>query len=217
MIPSLLEGALVTVQLTALAGLLAAAIAVPVGFARLSSSLVVRLVAGFYVEVFRGTSALVQLFFIYFILPIFGVYLSPFAAGVLALGLNVGSYGAEVVRGAVQAVPAAQTEAATALGMGRLVTFRRVILPQALLVIVPSAGTLMIDLLKLTSLVSLITLSDLTFEAQQIRLETGQSLETFGAILIIYFLLASIIAEGTRRWELRLRRGYDIGGTESAV
>jgi polar amino acid transport system permease protein len=211
MVASLLEGTAVTLKITFLAAILAMAVALVMGTARLSGSALVRLLAGLYIEVFRGTSALVQLYVIYFVLPFFGLSPSPLAAGVLALGLNTGSYGAEIVRGAVQAVPAAQREAAIALGLGRWARFRRVILPQALLVILPSAGTLLIDLVKLTSLVSLITLADLTFEAQQIRLESGRSLEVFALVLVIYFLLSTVVATAINWCERRARRGYDIG------
>jgi polar amino acid transport system permease protein len=204
---SLLDATLVTLEVTCLAALVAAVIALLAGTGRLSNSALVRAVSGFYVELFRGTSALVQLYFLYFVLPFAGVSLSPLAAGVLALGLNTGSYGAEIVRGAVQAVPAAQREAAAALDVPRWPTFRHVILPQALVVILPSAGTLLIDLLKLTSLVSLITLHDLTFEAQRVRLATGDTVEAFAAVLVIYFVLASAIDAGVRLLERRARRG----------
>src|SRR5262245_41827711 len=111
----LLDGAAVTAEITALSIVVALLVAFPVGLARLSTVGPVRWLAGAYVEVFRGTSVLVQMFWFFFALPAFGVRLTPVAAGVLALGLNVGAYGAEIVRGAVKAVPRGQLEAATAL------------------------------------------------------------------------------------------------------
>lgn len=206
---ALLDGAGVTISVWFLAALLAVPVAIVAGAARLSRLPLVRMLAGVYIEFFRGTSALVQLFFLFFVLPFFGLPLSPFAAGVLALGLNEGSYGAEVVRGALQAVPKGQREAATVLGMSRWARFRRVIFPQALVLILPPAGNLAIDLLKLTSLVSLVTLSDITFEGQQLRLSAGDPLAVFGVLLVIYFVLATLIAAGFRVLERRARRGLD--------
>jgi polar amino acid transport system permease protein len=147
------------------------------------------------------------------VLPLLGVYLTPLQAGVLALGLNVGSYGAEVVRGGINSVPTGQREAAIACGMGSWAQFRRVILPQALVVILPSAGNLYIDLLKASALVSLITLADLTYEGEMLRVEGHNTFEVFGLLLVLYFLLASAIAAVVRLLERRVRRGIDAAGT----
>ncbi|HEX5477774.1 MAG TPA: amino acid ABC transporter permease, partial [Burkholderiales bacterium] len=146
MIQPLLRGLGVTLEITAAAAALAILIALAAGLARLSRSRWLRWPASVYVEVFRGTSALVQLFWFYFVLPFFGVELSAFAAGTLVLALNTGAYGSEVVRGAVQAVPRGQREAAAALNLGRLQALRRVILPQALPAMLPPAGNLAIEL-----------------------------------------------------------------------
>lgn len=212
-IEPLLKGSVITIQVTVLASILAAIVALVAGAARLSRSWLIRTVAGIYIEVFRGTSVLVQLYFAYFVLPLFGLELTPLTAGVLAIGLNSGSYGAEIVRGAVQAVPKGQVEAATVLGMSAWKRFRHVVLPQALVIILPSAGNQLIDLLKLTSLVSLITLADITFEAQALRTTYGDTLQIFSAVLVFYFVLASGIAAGTRALERRVRRGIDAAGT----
>jgi polar amino acid transport system permease protein len=171
----------------------------------------VRLLAGAYIEFFRGTSVLVQMFWIFFALPAFGVSMSALTAGVLALGLNVGAYGAEVVRGAVKAVPAGQVEAAIALNMRPMLRMRRVILPQAIVAMLPPMGNLMIELLKGTALVSLITLSDLTFQAQVLRSRTGDTLTIFVLVLIFYFLMAGVITVLVRLLERRVTRGLDVG------
>src|SRR4051812_15812295 len=170
----LLEGAAVTAKITVLSIALAILVALPVGIARLSTVAPVRWLAGAYVEIWRGTSVLVQMFWFFFALPAFGIQLTAIAAGVLALGLNVGAYGAELVRGAVKAVPRGQVEAAVALNMHGRPRFRGVVLPQAPVALLPPFGNLMIELLKGTALVSLITLSDLTFEAQVLRSSTGR-------------------------------------------
>lgn len=160
-----------------------------------------------YVEVFRGTSALVQLFWFYFALPRLGFSLTALGAGILVLGLNTGSYGAEVVRGAVQAVPAGQREAARALGLSEAQIFRRIVLPQAAVRMVPPAGNLLIELLKNTALASTIALTELTFRAQALRSETLRTVEIFSVTLVLYFILAQGIAFGMNRIERRLAVG----------
>ncbi len=132
-----------------------------------------------YVEIFRGTSALVQLFWLFFVLPQFGVMIDAFAVAVLALGLNVGAYGSEVVRGAIKSVARGQWEASIALNMSRAQMLRRIILPQAFIAMIPPWGNLFIELLKSTALVSLITLSDLAFRAQQMNQTTLKTLPIF--------------------------------------
>ena len=211
-LPQLLEGALVTVQITALAALVALAAAFASGLARLSRWRVLRAAATVYVEVFRGTSALVQLFWLFFVLPFFGINLSPFAVAVAGLGLNIGAYGSEVVRGAVQAVPKGQVEAAKALNMSSWQILRLVVLPQAAVAMLPPWGNLLIELLKATALVSLITLTDLTFKAYQLNMATFRTVEIFGGVLVIYFVLALAITGLVRLAERRFGRGLAKGG-----
>ena len=141
---------------------------------RLYGAAPLRWLAVTYVEIFRGTSALVQLFWLFFVLPQFGISMEPFTVAVLGLGLNVGAYGAEVVRGAIQGVQRGQWEATTALNMTRWQVLRRIILPQAFVAMIPPWGNLFIELLKSTALVSLITLSDLAFRAQELNETTMQ-------------------------------------------
>lgn len=204
-LPFLLRGALVTIQVTLLGLGLALVVAFVAGLARLSPRWPLRWLAGGFVEIFRGTSVVVQLFWFFFALPIFGVQLEPLVAAVLALGLNGGAYAAEVVRGAVHAVPREQGEAATALNMGAYTRMRRVILPQALPLMLPPFGNISVDLLKASALVSLVTVSDLTFRAQIVRSSTGETALVFGLILVIYFALACALALVFRMLELRLR------------
>ena len=142
-------------------------------------------------------------------LPLAGFELTPLQAGVLGLGLNVGAYGAEVVRGAVQSIGKEQYEACVALNLGRWQGMRHVILPQAFLVMLPTFGNNAIELLKATSVVSLISLADMTFQAQVVRAQTGDTLLPFATILILYFAMASAIAWGVRALERRMARGLD--------
>jgi len=160
-----------------------------------------------YIEFFRGSSALVQLFWLFFVLPHFGILLEPVTVGIVGLGLNGGAYGAEIVRGAVLSVARGQYEAATALNMSRAQAMRRVILPQAFVAMMPPFGNLFIELLKSTALVSLITITDLTFRANQLVVYTLQSMEIYGITLNIYFVMALAIIVFMRRAERRLARG----------
>ena len=205
----ILKGAILTLQLTSAGIALALVMAFVAGLARLSPSASVRWLATIYIEFFRGTSVFVQLFWAYFVLPLIGVPISPFQAGVLALGLNVGAYGAEVVRGAVQAVPREQHEACTALNLTRWQSLRHVIVPQAFVVMLPTFGNNAIELLKGTAIVSLISLSDMTFQAQVVRAQTGNTAIPFLTILILYYLISLVISQSTRRLERRLSAGLD--------
>jgi polar amino acid transport system permease protein len=211
LVPPLVDGLVVTVELTLGGAAIAVGAAFLAGLGRLSGHRWLRYPAIAYIEIFRGTSALVQLFWFYFVLPLFGLDISAMAAGMLALGLNTGAYGAEVVRGAIQAVPRGQREAAVALNMTRAQTLARIIVPQALIAMLPPAGNLLIELLKNTSLVSLIAIAELTFRAQALRAATLQTGEIFVLILILYFAV-SLAIMGMVRWlEGRLARGLDHG------
>lgn len=206
----ILQGAVVTLQLTVLGCALALVMAFVAGLGRLSPHAPIRWLATVYIEFFRGTSVFVQLFWAYFVLPLMGVPVTPMQAGVLALGLNVGAYGAEVVRGAVVSVPKEQHEACVALNLTRWQSLRHVILPQALVLMLPTFGNNAIELLKATAVVSLISLADMTFQAQVVRAQTGSTAFPFVAILVLYFLIASAIAALVRGLERRLSAGLDV-------
>lgn len=201
-----------TLEITAAAGAAAAVIALATGLARASRSRWLRWPAAVYVEIFRGTSALVQLFWFYFVLPFFGVELTAFAAGTLVLALNTGAYGSEVVRGALRAVPRGQHEAAAALNLSPFQTLHRVLLPQAFPAMLPPAGNLAIELLKNTALVSLITITELTFTAQLLRAETLHSAGIFSLVMALYFAVALCITAGMRLVERRAARGLEREG-----
>lgn len=194
------DGAIVTAEQTGLAIVVAVSIAVLMGLMRLAPNLLVRASATVYIEIFRGTSLLVQLFWIFFVLPLFGLPLEKFTAGFIAVGMNLGAYGAEVVRGAIQAVPTGQYEAALALNMTPMTRMRRIIFPQALLLMLPPWGNLLIELLKGTALVALISVADLMFEAKQINGSTFLSIEAFGTALVIYYIFGRLIISPAMRW-----------------
>ena len=197
--PRLVEGTIITCQQFVLAAVLAILIAIAMGLMRLSAWGAVRWSATVYIEIFRGTSLLVQLYWIFFVLPLFGLTLDKFTAGFVAVGMNLGAYGAELVRGAILSVPRGQYEAALALNMSPLTRMRRVIFPQALINMLPPWGNLLIELLKGTALVSLISVADLMFQAKQINGATFLSAEAFGSALIIYYVLARLVVTPAMR------------------
>jgi polar amino acid transport system permease protein len=210
--PSFVEGTIVTLEQTGLGILLAVAVALTAGFMKMSSLFFVRWPAIVYIEIFRGTSLLVQMYWIFFVLPLFGITLEKFTAGFIAVGLNLGAYGAELVRGGVQSVPRGQYEAAIALNMPPFRRMRRIIFPQALLNMLPPWGNLLIELLKSTALVALISVTDLMFESKQINSTTFLSAQAFGTALIIYYIIARFIITPGMRWlEKRLSRKLSIG------
>jgi polar amino acid transport system permease protein len=203
----LLQGAVLTIEVTLLGCVLAVSMSLLAAITILYGPAPLRWLAKVYVEIFRGTSALVQLFWLFFVLPQFGISLEPFTVAVLGLGLNIGAYGAEVVRGAVIAVPRGQWEATVALNMTRSEALRRIILPQALVAMIPPWGNLFIELLKSTALVSLITLTDLAFKAQQLNQTTMKTVPIFTLVLLIYLAMSLCITIAMRFLEQSASRG----------
>nr|WP_214658803.1 ectoine/hydroxyectoine ABC transporter permease subunit EhuC [Candidatus Formimonas warabiya] len=206
-IPFLLNGLGVTIQLTVMAAILAFMVAFIVGLARLSKYRIMRIAAKIYVEFFRGTSLLVQLFWAYFVLPLFGLELTAMQAGVMIMGLNYGAYSSEIVRSAILAIPKGQTEAGVALNLSPRQIMFQIILPQAFLIMLPPFGNNLIELLKGTALVSLITLSDLMFQGVKMNMTTMRTTEVFTSILLIYFVLAYPLTLGVRWCEKKLSAG----------
>jgi len=203
----MLSGAAVTVEVMVYSTIVAAVLSFLFGFMKLSSIKLLRLIANIYIEVFRGTSLLVQLFWLYFALPLLGIQLSAMVAGVLAIGLNYGAYGAEVVRSAIQSIPKQQIEATIALNMTVRQKYQKVILPQAIRLMIPTFGNLLIELLKGTALVSLVTLSDLTFQAMSLQTATMETTKIFTLLLIFYFIIAYPLTLMVK-W---LERKYTVG------
>lgn len=201
------EGLMITVVTTVLSALLALILGFIVGLLRLSKNKLIRFIVGIYVEVFRGTSLLVQLFWIYFVLPMFGITMSALTAAVLTIGLNYGAYASEVVRSGIESVDQGQYEAGIALNFTRWQRMRRIILPQAFVMMIPNLGNQLIELFKSTSLVSLITLTDLTYQANVLNATTLQTTEIYTALLIIYFLLAWPLTKGMAILERKLTEG----------
>lgn len=186
----LLKGVKITVILTVLGGGLTLLLAFVVGLLRISENPIIRGITKAYVEVFRGTSLLVQLYWFYFVVPLFGLRLTAMQTGVLVLGLSYGAYAQEAVRSAILAVPDGQREAGIALNMKSSQIMRRVIVPQAIVRMIPPMGNRLIQLLKGTALVSMITLSELMYQGVKARMLTLENAKVFGLVLVIYYLLA---------------------------
>ena len=209
LLPLLMKGTLVTVEIAVAGILLAIVMAGVATVLRTSAWRALRWIGNVYVEVFRGTSLLVQLFWFFFVLPLppFNLELTPFTVAIVGLGLHYGAYGSEILRGALRSVPGGQYEAALALNMPASIRMRRIVLPQAMINALPPATNLMIELLKGTSLVSLITLSDLTFRARQLDEATFKTAEIFALTLVIYFVMAQIVVTVMRHFERRVSHG----------
>lgn len=202
-LPLILAGTIVTLRVFLLSAAIAAPSAFLLGLLRTAQSPVTRAAATVWVEFFRGTSTVVQLFWLYFALPFLGVSLSAEQAAVIGLGLVHGAYASEVVRGAILAVPRSQWEAAHALTLPRLVTLRKVVLPQAVPMMLPPLGNSAIFLLKGTSIASFITVPELTFQSSLIVTRTMAIFQVMGCVLVIYYLLALLLVHLGRVLERR--------------
>lgn len=188
----ILPGLKVTLQVLIFSAILAIIVAFVAGFGRLSRFKIIRFITTIYVELFRGTSLLVQLFWLFFALPAFGIQFTPLFAAIIALGLNYGAYASEVVRGSILAISKGQTEAAIALNMTYWQRMRIVILPQALRIMLPGFGNNIIELIKGTSLVSLITLNDLTYHGLMLQnVNLSYTMPVFLVLLFVYFLIGA--------------------------
>jgi polar amino acid transport system permease protein len=206
--PQLLHGALVTVEITAVSLLLGCVLGLLIGIGRLDPKR--RVVYGIctaYVAAIRGTPLLVQLFIWFFGLPQFGIMLPAFACGMVGLGIYSAAYVSEIVRGAIQSVDRGQMEAARSIGLSAGQAMRSVILPQAIVRMIPPLGNEFIALIKNSALVSLLTIHDLMHEGQKIISVSYRSLEVYLAVAVIYFILTGLTTLALGRLELRLRAG----------
>ncbi|AVZ73213.1 ectoine/hydroxyectoine ABC transporter permease subunit EhuC [Streptomyces lunaelactis] len=206
-----LPGIWITIQLLVYSAALATAVAFTVGIARTHSSRVVRFLAGFYTEIFRGMSALILMFWLFFVVPpLLGWQLVPMWAAVLALGLSYGAYGAEIVRGALNSVAPAQREAGVALSFTPWQRMRLILLPQAVPEMIPPFCNLLVELLKGTALVSLLGVGDVSFAAYLVRLATQESAQIYTISLVIYFVLAFVVTRSMKALERKTKRNIGI-------
>jgi polar amino acid transport system permease protein len=204
----LLHGALVTVEITAVSLLLGCVLGLLIGIGRLNPKR--RVVYGLcttYVAAIRGTPLLVQLFIWFFGLPQFGILLPAFVCGMLGMGIYSGAYVSEIVRGAIQSIDRGQMEAARSIGLSSGQAMRNVILPQAVVRMIPPLGNEFIALIKNSALVSLLTIHDLMHEGQKIISVSYRSLEVYLAVAVVYFILTGLTTLALGRIESRLKAG----------
>ncbi len=206
--PVMLTGAGYTLAFAVAAMIGGLAIGLPVALMRISPFAVLRLPAGLYVSAMRGTPLLVQIFVIYYGLPTVGIEFTPVTAGVLALSLNSGAYLSESLRGAIRAVSEGQWRAAFSLGLGYWQTLHHIVMPQALRIAVPSMSNTLISLIKDTSLVSVIALTELMLATKEVIATTFQPLPLYIAAACIYWALSLFFEALQRRAERRLNRAH---------
>lgn len=210
--PELLRGLVVTLEITALCIAMGIVFGLLLAMARLYGQRPVYWLATVYINFFRGTPILVQLFIVYYGLPSMGVDLSPFMAGVLALGLNSSAYQAEYFRGAIQSLPAGQMLAARSIGMSRALALRWIVLPQALRLVIPPWSNELILMLKYSSIVFFATVTDLMGAGRIIAGETFRYFEVFIVVALMYLAIVLLLSTGLRWLEARLRVP-GLGGT----
>lgn len=204
--PLLLIGAGVTIQITVLSTAIGFVIGLIVGVARISHVRLLRMLAEVYVEFFRGTPLLVQIFLFYFALPVLtGQRIDPFIAAISACGINSGAYVAEIFRAGIQSVDEGQMEAGRSLGMTWLQTMRYIIVPQAFKRVIPPLGNEFIAMLKDSSLVSVIGFEELTRRGQLIIAKTYGSFEIWMSVAVIYLVMTLTISRFVAYLERRYR------------
>jgi polar amino acid transport system permease protein len=218
-----LEGLWVTIQLALIAIAFASILALLGALGRLSTNPIAQGVAGFYISLFRGTPLLIQIYLIYLGLPQIGrqltilgypqlgqmFTLTAFQSGVLALSLNYGAYMTEIFRAGIQSISYGQREAAVAIGMTRLQTMRRVILPQAVRIIIPDIGNQFIAMQKDTAQVSVMGIWELTFRANRLARQESKFIEMFITAAILYWVLTIVSSWLESRLERRLAHAYE--------
>jgi len=208
--PDIWAGFSMTMKLTIGGGLLAFILAIIFGLMARMDNILIRAIARVVIEFFRGTSLVVQLFWLYYVLPQLGLKLDSILVGVLALGFNYGAYAAEVVRGSINAVPQGQWEATRALSMGGFQRTFRVIFPQAWALMLPSLANLLIQLLKGTAAVSFVAMTDLTWAIDKLRIESGTFVAyTIG--LLLYFGIAYLLILFMNVLEIRAKHRLGQG------
>lgn len=208
--PVLFQGLKITVLVLILSAIFAYLFAFIAGLCRLSKNRFIRKFTTFYVEIFRGTSLIVQLFWLYYAIPmLFGIDLgNDLFAGVLAISLNFGAYMSEIVRGSILAVDKGQTEASIALNMTPYQRMRLIIMPQAIRMMLPEFGNYFILMLKATSLVALIGMKDILYYGNILRsTDLSQAPMIYVLVLIFYFLIALPFIFINRKLEEMSKKG----------
>lgn len=193
--PKLLEGAVVTIELTIIAIIIGIVIGIPVAMGRVYGNKLVYSICTFFVEIIRGTPLLTQLFILYFGLPSVGIMLSPFIAAMIGMGINSAAYQAEYFRGAIQSVKREQLIAAYSIGMNQMQAIRHIVLPQMFRLVIPSWSNELIYLLKYSSMAYMIQAPEIMSQGRLIASRNFRTFEVFIIVALIYLVLVSILSK----------------------
>ena len=205
-IPRLLEGAFITLQVAILGFFLSIILATAITIARTSlKSKILNLIIAFYISFIRGTPLLVQIFLIYYVLPVFGLNLGPFTAGIVAITLNSAAFVTEILRGGLASVPIGQFEAAKSLGISGIALWRKIILPQTFITSIPPLVNEFTMVLKATALLSVITVVELMRVSQQIYSANYHPVEVLSATFVIYFIMCFVVSRSSVILENKLK------------
>lgn len=204
-IPALLHGTLLTVLIATTAALIGLVLGTLLALGENSPLKVFRVAIWSYITLFRGTPMLVQILFLFYVLPQFGIMIPPFWAATLAIGMNSGAYISQMIRSGINAISLGQWEAAQTLGFNRLLTMRYIVLPQAFRAALPSFGNELSILVKDSSLASIIGVMELSKEASIIRSQTYDAFSILLAISAIYLILTAAISLGIKHLEGALK------------
>lgn len=210
-----LQGLAMTTFLTVVVIVLAGLLAIPLALARLSPKRWIRWPADFYVEFIRATPLILQLIYIYYVLPSAGIRLEPVTAAIIGLTVNYSAFMSEVYRSGIQSIPKSQYEAAQSLGLKPFVTFVKVVFPQAFRIVLPALGNYLIALFKDTALASVVTVQELMFSGQIIAARNYQYFTVYTVTAILYFSVGYPSALLVRRLEVWSRRGWSSAGRKS--
>ncbi|MBP3848877.1 MAG: amino acid ABC transporter permease [Pyramidobacter sp.] len=201
------KGVVVTIQASALGVLFGSALGIFIGAFRVMPFKPLRWLMATYIYVLRGTPLMIQLFLIYFGLPALGINLEAFTAGIIGIGINSSGYVGEIVRGGIEGVAQGQWEASKMLGLSYWQTMKIIILPQAIRHMLPAIGNEFVTLIKESSLLSVLAISDLTMVGQQVRSVTYASFETFIFVALVYLFLTSVTSGALQllesRWKVK--------------
>ncbi|MDX6593121.1 MAG: polar amino acid transport system permease protein [Chloroflexota bacterium] len=205
--PYIIGGTGTTIFVCLVSMALATLLAVIGAVARLSGNPLASGLAGLYVSLVRGTPLLVQIYFVYLALPQFGIRLDALLAGILALGFNYGAYMTEIFRAGIQAVPRAQREAAESLGMPERLVMRRIVMPQAIRIVIPAIGNDFVAMIKDSALISTISVTELLWRASAVGTRNFRTLQALLIAAAIYWALTIIFSFFQERLERRMARG----------
>ncbi|SRR6266702_1538134 len=203
--PLILQGFMVTMAIAALAFVGGLAIGVIVALLRLSRIALASWIGAAYVEIFRNVPFLIEVFFLYYVLPFYGVRLPALTVGVIALAAYVGAYYAEIIRGAIQSIPAGQVEAARAVGMSRRAALRHIVVPQMFGVLLPPLTSQTLSMVKETAILSTITVKEGTMAALVVQGITFRPFEAFMMVGLLYWGFTAVLSVAAGRLELILQ------------